>query len=282
MKQINKLLIFSLAIIFVYSCDTTNDSGYEPENYTLPQSFSLDVDTSALPYNVFQEATKVIYTPTTAGKGYFIVTLSTDPVPTSTKVHAATGANILESGEFNVDGSTPIITDLSFGVIPGTEYSVHAIHKSTDNFISESVVTTTFTILPCPTLLDGFVGTYSVSEQFTGGTNAPNGLSDFFGESYQIEITAMVGDTTGTKFVINNSAGFDAYFVDGTILTLGFDGAGAISFDDALVGPPNPVVAFFRIFEYDTTSSSTCDFTITCSGPLSVFGPYEFVLTQLQ
>jgi len=35
--------------------------------------------------------------------------------------------------------------------------------------------------------LDDFVGVYSVSEQFTAGQNAPFGLSDFFGESYQIK-----------------------------------------------------------------------------------------------
>lgn len=126
--------------------------------------------------------------------------------------------------------------------------------------------------------LDGFVGTYTVAEQFTGPPNAPNGLGFFFNETYQVELARMSGDATASKFVITNSAGFDSYFIDGAELTFGFDGT--LSFDDGNSEDGFPVVALFRIFEYTSSSYDYDNLVLQADGPLSTFGDYQFVLTK--
>jgi hypothetical protein len=119
-----------------------------------------------------------------------------------------------------------------------------------------------------------FAGTYDVSEQFTGPPNAPFGLSDFFGESYQVELTSVPGDSS--KYTIANSSGFDTYFIDGAEVTLLSDGS--VFFEDGFSTEGFPVVALFRIFGFDTSSYDA--FSITCSGPLDTFGAYQFVITK--
>lgn len=126
--------------------------------------------------------------------------------------------------------------------------------------------------------LDGFVGTYTVAEQFTGPPNAPNGLGFFFNETYQVELARMSGDASASKFVVTNSAGFDSYFIDGAELT--FEGDGSLTFDDGNSEDGFPVVALFRIFEYTSSSYDYDNLVLQADGPLSTFGEYQFVLTR--
>ena len=127
----------------------------------------------------------------------------------------------------------------------------------------------------CPVDINGFVGTYSVSENFTGGTNAPLGLSDFFGESYQLDMTLAPNDPSGTKLIVNNSAGFNTYIPNGTVLT--FDTCnGKVTFD----GLSEVQVALFRTFEYTDSGYNESDFIIEATGPLSTFGDYQFTFTK--
>ena len=130
----------------------------------------------------------------------------------------------------------------------------------------------------CPSL-GSFVGTYTVTEGFTDGPYAGASLADIFGESYQVVLSAMPGDTTGTMFVINNSAGYDTYFLNGTVVTLDPCGGGALSFDDGYEDDI-PVIALFREFAYTSSSNNFANHTITCSGPLDAFGGYQFILTK--
>jgi hypothetical protein len=119
----------------------------------------------------------------------------------------------------------------------------------------------------CPVDINGFVGTYSVSENFTAGNNAPFGLSDFFGEKYQLELTLAPNDPAGTKLIVNNSASFDTYIANGTVLA--FDTCnGKVTFD----GESKVQVALFRTFVYTNSTYDEKDYIIQATGPLSTFG----------
>ena len=126
--------------------------------------------------------------------------------------------------------------------------------------------------------LDGFEGTYTVDEMFTAGPNAPFGLGDFFAESYQVELARMPNDPSASKFIVTNSAGFDSYFIDGAELT--FQGDGSLFFEDGNSPDGYPVVALFRIFEYETSSYDYSTLQLQADGPLSTFGDYQFILTK--
>jgi len=88
----------------------------------------------------------------------------------------------------------------------------------------------------------------------------------------------LPNDPTASKFVITNSAGFNDYFIGGTDLT--FLGDGGLFFDDG--NDPNgfPVVALFRIFEFENASYDYGTQVLQADGPLSTFGPYQFTLTK--
>lgn len=127
----------------------------------------------------------------------------------------------------------------------------------------------------CPIDIDAFVGTFAVSENFTAGVNSPFGLADFFGEAYQLELSLAPGDVTGTKVEINNSAGFNVYIDDGTIMS--FNACpGTISFDAGF-----PVVALFTTFVYDASTYDEATSVIQATGPLASFGPYQFTFTRI-
>lgn len=127
----------------------------------------------------------------------------------------------------------------------------------------------------CPVDLANFTGTFSVFENFTDGVNSPLGLADFFAEAYQLEIAPDPSDATGTKVIINNSAGFNVYINDGTVMT--FQACpGTVQFDAGF-----PVVALFATYEYTDSSYSEADGVIQCTGPLATFGPYQFTFTRL-
>lgn len=127
----------------------------------------------------------------------------------------------------------------------------------------------------CPVDIDAFVGTFSVSEVFTAGTNEGVTLAGAFGESYQIEMVAQPGDVTGTKLVITNSAGFNQYIPDGTVMTLQAC-PGTVSFG----GPSLNIAAFADLTIEEATFNETQG-SVKVSGPLGNFGPYEFVLTRM-
>ena len=127
----------------------------------------------------------------------------------------------------------------------------------------------------CPVDINGFVGTYTVFENFTGGTNAPSGLNNFFGESYQLEMTLAPNDPSGTKLIVNNSPGFDTYIPNGTVLA--FDTCnGKVTFN----GASQVQVALFRTFVYTDSGYDESEFVIEATGPLATFGPYQFTFTK--
>lgn len=126
----------------------------------------------------------------------------------------------------------------------------------------------------CPIDINAWTGTYTVEEMFTSGVNSPNGLSFFFGETYQVELSPVPGDATGTKVVINNSTGFNNYFDNGTVMSF-VTCPKEVSFDAGF-----PRIAEWNVYAFANSSYDENQFKITCSGPFLTFGPYEFVLTK--
>jgi hypothetical protein len=126
----------------------------------------------------------------------------------------------------------------------------------------------------CPIAINSWVGIYSVKEQFTAGPNAPSGLTNFFGETYQVELALDPADGTGTKVLIRNSPGFNVYFDAPAALTF-VTCTKEVRFDAG-----NPRVAEFAVHTLTATSYNESKFEIKGSGPLANFGAYEWILTK--
>ena len=198
--------------------------------------------------------------------------------PSRFTIEPSTGTLTIPAGEFSadititpvdnvtVDGDMDIVLDLttssSLPVGIGGE-GLQAASK-----------TVTLIDDDCPVDINNFIGTYDVSEIFTSGTNEGLTLAGAFGESYQIEMVAQPGDDTGTKLVITNSAGFNTYLTDGTVMTLQAC-PGTVAFE------PLPLnVALFADLTIEEAVFNEDQSKITVRGPLGGFGPYEFVLTR--
>ncbi len=139
---IYKLSFLLLGFAIVMACTSPEgETNYIPAEYVSPQSFSIEIDAASLT----ETSSELIYTSTVTGKGYYVVTAASSGIPTSTQVHDASASGILQSGNFAVDGSTPVVTVLDANLDPGYPYNVHAIHKSIDDFISEGIVSASFT-----------------------------------------------------------------------------------------------------------------------------------------
>ena len=226
------------------------------------------------------------------------------PDPVVTTVLLGKGAN--ESGvsvNFTVTSSDPsryTVTPSSGTLdIPAGEFSADIVLQTIDNPVADGDVEVTIEIssasVPigiggeenfntsrtitivdddCPINLDAFTGTFTVTENFTDGVNAPLGLADFFGESYQIELAPAPNDPSGTKVVITNSPGFNEYIADGTVITF-LTCSGKVLFEGGF-----PTVALFATFEYTDSSYDDTVGELQCTGPLQNFGPYQFTFTK--
>lgn len=126
----------------------------------------------------------------------------------------------------------------------------------------------------CPLEINDWVGTYSVFENFTGGGNAPLGLNNFFGESYQVQAALVPNDVTNAKVVWTNSPGFNVYLDANTVMSF-ISCNGTVSFDAG-----NPRVAEFAVHTITGSSYNESEFVIQCTGPLANFGPYQFTFTK--
>lgn len=169
--------------------------------------------------------------------------------------------NVLVDGNMDITITLESSTSVPIGVgAEGMEFTSRTITLVDDD---------------CPVDINAFIGTFSVAEVFTSGTNEGLTLAGAFGESYQLEMVAQPGDASGTKLVITNSEGFNQYLPDGTVMTLQAC-PGTVSF-----GGPTVNVALFADMTIETTSFNETNGSVKVNGPLGGFGPYEFVLTRM-
>lgn len=205
MKYTQKFTGLLLLFLVIMSCDTNNEvTGYDRANYDyeLPQSFSITENATAATDNSFE----VTYTPTAVGTGYYVVLPGGSSEPTSTQVHNASVSGILQSGNFEVDATTPISLTVDSDIYGGYDYDVYAIHKSSDDFISETVTmlsTTTIDTMDPEFLRD------SSNPAFETGDNNPFGnVTLNFSEPvfYQGGDITFTGYFTGRTIVVNEPA----------------------------------------------------------------------------
>ena len=128
--------------------------------------------------------------------------------------------------------------------------------------------------------ISAFEGTYTVSEVFTGGTNEGLQLAAAFGQSYQVELAMVEGDSTASTMLVTNSDGFDTYYPAGTIMTFYLNGTIDL-YDGA-----NFNIPFLAGFDYHLINTTSYDFTtgiIVFSGDFGSptnYGPYQTTLIK--
>ena len=220
MKMNIKNIIGSLVLAsMLYSCDTTNESGYEPSVYIQSTSLALAEVTASALDNSFE----FTYTPTSAGTGYYAVVKSGTAAPSSTDVHS--GSGFMQAGNFAVDGTTPVSITVDSDIYGNYTYDVYAIHKSDDNFISETVtklsVTTPDTANPMFIKLES---TPVFDDSVTPGvpTEEVSPLADVIlqftepvsYEGGEIKFTAI---NSGREVIINDAS---AVTISGTTVTI--------------------------------------------------------------
>jgi len=173
----------------------------------------------------------------------------------------------------DLEGATitePVVFDL---VLTGTSSpSITAGIEGETRPISQRIV-----INPS---LTAFEGVFSVDEIFTSGTNAGLQLANAFAEDYQVELATVEGDSTASTMVVTNSADFDTYYTNGTIMTFKIDGT--LDVDDGF-NFNIPYLAGFNYHFVDTTSYDYGTGVIVCSGDFgspSNYGPYQTTLTK--
>ena len=170
------------------SCDTTNESNYTPAAYVAPASLTLTENATATKDTIFE----VVYTSSSLGEGYYAVVASGTTAPTPTEVYSGTG--FIKSGNFSVDGTTQKTITVDSDVYGAYSYDVYGIHKSTDNFISETV--TKLTVVTPDTAAPVFKGGTS-SPSFTSAGNSPFAPVTF---NFSEPVLYQGGDITFTAF----------------------------------------------------------------------------------
>ena len=271
MKKIIAILILSVVLA---SCSEYDNAQYDPgEGFVQFSSFPSEIGeddeatnlTVQLGRETNPDGVTVNFSVNSEDQSRFEVTPSS-------------GSLEIPAGEFTADITITPVDNIS---ADGSESVEITLESSSDVAIGVggegiNASSTGFTIVDddCPVDTQAFVGTFSVDEVFSpGGTNAGLSLAAAFGESYQVEISQLEGDPSGTKFVITNSDGFNQFFEDGTNLTL-FTCTQTVSID-------NKNIALFADLTVEETSYDEGTSTISISGPLGDFGPYEIKLKKL-
>ena len=188
MKTIKNILMICIASIFIYSCDTTNESSYTPEAYDAPASLTLTENATATTDTSFE----VVYASSSLGKGYYAVVASGTTAPTSSQVHSGNG--FIKSGNFNVDGTTQTTINIDSDVYGAYSYDVYGIHKSSDNFISETV--TKLTVVTPDNAVPVFKGGTS-NPAFESASNSPFAPVTF---NFSEPVLYQGGDITFTAY----------------------------------------------------------------------------------
>ncbi len=162
------------------------------------------------------------------------------------------------------DGEDPRIVTITLTGVSANGVDINGVKTAKITIIDDD----------CPFDIADWVGVYTVDEAFTAGVNAPNGFSDFFGESYQVELAINPADPNLLSAVLTNSAGFNEYFVPGTVIVFNTC-PGTVTFP---AGPPR--LADFVGLTVATSSFDDTNFTIRVDGAAGGFGPYGFTLTK--
>ena len=279
MKNIFKIIAASLLLGTVVSCDPET-LVYDPgDGFVQTSSEAVSVTEQAgaatpVTISVFVGSAS---NPNGVSVDYTIS--SSDPTRYTLSVPAS-GTLDIPAGEFTnseiqITAVDNLVVDGSIDVTVTLETSSSlpiGIGGEGNNFTSTVV---TLIDDDCPFVAADWEGVYTVSEAFTGPPNAPLGFSDFFGESYQVEITADATDPTGLTLIVTNSLGFDTYITEGTRIAI--DACpGLFTFPD---GDPE-IAVFTNLTPATATFSEVGGRKFSANGDSNGFGEYGFTWTQ--
>lgn len=274
MKYLNKILVVCTAALFI-SCEEDVIVFNTTDGFLQFQTAAVSITEDAPDPLVSQ----VQYGGESNESGVTVNFTVTSDNPARYQVSPASGTITIPAGEFSAE---IVITPVdNFDVDGDIEIVVELLESSSVPLGTggEGVYLTSRTVTlidnDCPITIEDWAGTYSVFENFTDGVNAPNGLNNFFGESYQLQFAVLENDPAANKVVVTNAPGFDVYINNGTILEF-LTCSGTVTFNGGF-----PQVALFRVFEYTNSSYDDSSFEIKAEGPLATFGPYQFTFTKL-
>ncbi|WP_420318017.1 hypothetical protein [Ekhidna sp.] len=279
--KIYKLLFVITAVFFMTSCnsDFKDEISYEENGNTFPttvaftsSAFNVPEEGGAVPVSV-----ELIGVARTSDITVNITIEETGAVAGENYTISSNADIVIPAGEYGGSISVTPIDDVLASESPQTFTITMTGTSSSDISIGSEEASGRMTVVEivdndCPFDTDGFVGTYNVIEAFTGPPNAPFGFSDFFGESYQIEMSVDASDTNGFTFTLNNSAGFDTFVPDGT--TIRFVPCPEII--EFVTG--DPVVAAFTTLTVVSTSFE--EYAVRVDGDSNGFGDYGFTLEK--
>lgn len=270
-----KYLFIVLMSAALFSCEDIETPDLGSDSAWLQFESSSDNMSEASP----SKQIPILYASNENAAGVDVSFTYTSSVPSGFTVEPANGVVTIPAGEFvgyiTVVPENDVIANedilLTFSIEGNTDVAIGIAGEGVNN------VTSSFTIIEddCPIAINDFVGTYSVSEVFTSGLNEGVSLAGAFGEVYQMEATLDPDDVTGTRIIFSNSAGFNTYFPEGTVVTF------ITCTKEVQIGDGEPVLAEWNPFAYQSTIYSDENLSITVSGEYLNFGPYEFVLTKL-
>jgi hypothetical protein len=298
MKNIFKFLSLFLIVGIAVSCDSTtgDDMGYDAQT---ERGWVQFMDGSPAVITAFQGAEGKIeldvnlQVPNTSSDltiNYDLVSVSGgDP----NAVFSNTGSVVAPAGQTSFMGPANItgkeytflslieldLTDLAGATINEPMVFDVVLTGTSSSQITAGLAGETFKVAQRIVInpsLSNLNGVYSVDENFTDGVNAPFGLTDFFGESYQVELMVVEGDASASTMTATNSEGFDTYFIPGVVIDFS---ASPLSFDDGYT-PALPVVALFVEMSIATSTVDFGNGVIRCDGEAGPYGPYQFTLTK--
>ncbi|SDR65611.1 hypothetical protein SAMN04515667_0031 [Formosa sp. Hel1_31_208] len=281
MKNILKLIPFVLLVFTLSSCEDDEENRFTSDPTTGWVEFSTP--TSGTTISIITEelllpvSVRVPQYPNGLTISYDLVAVQGDfsgIVSTGTSIFAAPEPT-------SVNGNSRVVPiTLNFSGVGDLDEIVvfDVVLTAVDNNgvqigLDDGSITSYRISTPCPIDINSFEGTYDVVEMFTGPPNGPNGLTFFFGESYQLDMFVNTDDVTETSVIVNNSPGFDTYMANGTIMnfdTCNFN----VSFSESPLE-----LALFSTMTIESTSY-TNDGVITAVGPLGNFGEYMFTFTK--
>ncbi len=275
-NYIKRLFIVACGSILLTGCGDAEEVIFEtPEGFLQMVSSSGSVQENSTSEII---STVVFGGPTTTSDITVNYTVTSSD-PSRYTVSPASGTLTIPAGEFTADiAIQPIDNFDEDGNAPVTitllPSSSRPVGVGGEGNVSVSKVVTIIDN-DCPIDIDSFVGTYTVAEVFSdGGVNAGLSLAGAFGRSFQMEIGLAPGDLSGTKVVLTNSAGFDTFINDGTVVSF-ITCEGTIEFDAG-----DPALANFAVIDVTSTSYNESSNVIAVNGPLGNFGPFEFTLTK--
>lgn len=152
--------ILLFATIIVSSCESPEGvTNYTPADYEFPTSITLT------PGNITNSSVNLTFSSSGTGKAYYVVVEGGSAAPSPAQVFNASAVGTVASGSFNLQESPTTLT-IDGNLCNNTAYKAYVVHFTSDSFLSQTAMSTSFT-----TLDHSLAGTYNVVSNGTLSSN---------------------------------------------------------------------------------------------------------------